>query len=161
MGLEQSECCRQWAAHCAWTISKDEIENWKRSISRQRWSVTVINKDVFQGPLTTNHILIKTSRTAQELFEGEATGFILKIQGVLMDLFHVDETFIVSVTGDMEGLAGGLSMCSVWTGELPSSLQLLSSQYWDSTERNKRGQERCHSWKEAARCGLHSWATPW
>lgn len=51
--------------------------------------------------------MIKTSRTAQELFEGEATGFILKIQGVLMDLFHVDETFIVSVTGDMEGLAWG------------------------------------------------------
>lgn len=33
-----------------------------------------------------------------------------------MDLFHVDETSIVSVTGEMEGLAEGLSMCLAWTG---------------------------------------------
>lgn len=104
MSFKQSACCRRWVTHCVLSISKDKIENWKRSISRQQWSATVINKDVFSGPLTTNGILDQNwQNSSRAVWRGSHLGSSWKPSGAVPGLFHVDETSIVGLSGQGNG----------------------------------------------------------
>lgn len=76
---------------CIVRISKDEKENWNRSISRQERSATVINYGVCQGPLTANHILDQKQQKGLPLghpenYTGQPwTSFRLRPQPLLLN----------------------------------------------------------------------------